>query len=57
MIAGKVRVQCPITFTKRTFREMGRLVDRRPYVAFSALIGLAATVVFAGVQMVRIAIG
>ncbi len=53
---GRVRVQCHITFTKRTFREMGRLVDRRPFVAFFALMGLAAAVVFAGVQLLRMAV-
>jgi serine/threonine-protein kinase len=56
ILEGKVRVQCHITFTKRTFREMGRLVDRRPWIAFAAMIGLAAAVVFSLAQLVRIAI-
>ena len=56
ILEGKVKVQCHITFTKRTFREMGRLVDRAPFFAFFALLTLVAAVVFAGVQLVRIAI-
>jgi serine/threonine-protein kinase len=53
LLEGKVPVQCHITFTKRTFREMGRLVDRAPFAAFFALLGLSAAVVFAVVQLVR----
>jgi eukaryotic-like serine/threonine-protein kinase len=56
ILEGKVRVQCPITLTKRTFREMGRLVDRRPFVGFFALMGVAVAVLFAGVQLVRMVV-
>jgi serine/threonine protein kinase len=57
MLEGKVRIQCHCTFTKRTFRELGRLTDRAPFVAFFLLLGLFAAVVFAGIHVVRAAIG
>jgi serine/threonine-protein kinase len=57
ILEGKVPVQCHITLTKRSFREMGRLVDRAPWVAFAALLGLAGTVVFTGAELVRLAFG
>jgi serine/threonine protein kinase len=56
ILEGKIAVQCHITFTKRSFREMGRLVDRAPWVGFATLMGLSALVVFAMVQLVRMAI-
>jgi serine/threonine-protein kinase len=56
ILEGKVKVQCHITFTKRLFREMGRLVDRRPWVAFAAMLGIVAAVVFSVAQLVRMAI-
>jgi serine/threonine-protein kinase len=56
ILEGKVLVQCHITFTKRLFREMGRLVDRSPWVAFVAMLGLVAAVVFSVAQLVRMAI-
>jgi serine/threonine protein kinase len=56
ILEGKMAVQCHITLTKRTFRELGRLVDRAPYVAFFALICLVAAVAFSAVQLVRMAI-
>jgi hypothetical protein len=49
-------VQCHITFTKRSFRELGRLSDRAPWLAFFALLGLVAAVVFSGVQLARMAL-
>ena len=57
VLEGKVAIQCHITFTKRSFRELGRLVDRAPWLAFATLMGLVATVVFTGVQLVRFAVG
>jgi eukaryotic-like serine/threonine-protein kinase len=56
ILEGKVRIQCHITFTKRLFRELGRLVDRRPWVAFAAMLGIVAAVVFSFVQILRMAI-
>jgi serine/threonine-protein kinase len=53
ILEGKVRVQCHITFTKRTFRELGRVVDRAPWLAFFMLLGLVAAVLFAVFQVVR----
>jgi serine/threonine-protein kinase len=57
ILEGKVPVQCHITFTKRSYRELGRLADRAPWVAFATLLGLAATVVFTGAELVRLAFG
>jgi serine/threonine-protein kinase len=54
ILAGKVRVQCHMTFTKRMFRELGRLVDSAPWIGFATFIGLAAAVVFAVVSLVRL---
>ncbi|MEP7122170.1 MAG: serine/threonine-protein kinase [Byssovorax sp.] len=56
VLEGKVLIQCHITFTKRLFRELGRLVDRRPWVAFAAMLGIVAAVVFSVAQLVRMAI-
>jgi serine/threonine-protein kinase len=56
ILEGKVQIQCHMTFTKRTFRELGRLVDRSPRLGFAALIGILAAVVLAGVELVRFAI-
>jgi serine/threonine-protein kinase len=56
ILEGKVPVQCHMTFTKRTFREMGRLADRAPWVGFAALLGLAASLVFTVGMLVRLAI-
>jgi serine/threonine protein kinase len=54
ILEGKVPVQCHMTFTKRSFREMGRLADRAPWVAFASLIGLAAAVLFSIGMLVRL---
>jgi serine/threonine-protein kinase len=54
ILSGRCPVQCPITLTKRSYRELGRVVDRRPFVGFFMLLGVIAAVVFAGVQLVRI---
>lgn len=56
ILEGKVRIQCHVTLTKRTFRELGRLVDARPNLAFMTLIGLASAVIFAVVHAVRAAL-
>ena len=54
ILEGRVPVQCHMTFTKRSFREMGRLADRAPWVAFASLIGLAAAVLFSIGMLVRL---
>jgi serine/threonine-protein kinase len=56
ILEGKVRVQCHMTLTKRVYRELGRLADRAPWVGFATLIAVAACVVFAGVEVVRLAL-
>jgi len=46
-LAGRVRVQCPMSLTKRVTREAGRFVDRHPRLAttllFATPLTLAAT--------------
>jgi serine/threonine protein kinase len=56
ILEGRVQVQCHMTFTKRSFRELGRLADRAPWVGFATLIALAAAVVFTAVELVRLAL-
>ncbi len=43
---GRVRVQCPMTFTKRIARETGRFVDRRPRLAVFSLMATAGVALF-----------
>ena len=47
VLDGRVAVQCHITLTKRTVREMGRFVDARPQLAFLLFVGSALTLVSA----------
>ncbi|MFT3769475.1 MAG: serine/threonine-protein kinase [Minicystis sp.] len=56
ILEGRIDVQCYVTLTKRMSREMGRFVDRRPRVALMAMLGLFATVLFAFVQLARLAL-
>jgi serine/threonine protein kinase len=53
ILEGKVAVQCHVTFTKRVFSELSRLVDRAPMVAIVTMIGLVAAVVFAVFTLLR----
>jgi serine/threonine-protein kinase len=45
-LEGKIRVQCPVTFTKRITRETSRFVDRNPRTAVSVLMATTAVVLF-----------
>jgi serine/threonine-protein kinase len=56
ILEGRVPVQCPITATKRSYRELGRVVDRRPFVGFAMLLGILAAVAFSVVQLARMAL-
>lgn len=56
ILEGKVRVQCQITFTKRMFREAGRLVDRRPFVGFGFLVTCVLLVLAAIGVLIRQAV-
>lgn len=51
ILDGRCRVQCPVTFTKRTLREVGRFADRRPTatiaIAVTALVVLSTLVALA----------
>jgi len=55
ILEGSVRIQCHITFTKRMYRELGRLTDRAPFLAFFVLLGLLGAVGFTAVQLARMA--
>jgi serine/threonine-protein kinase len=54
ILEGKVPCQCPMTVTKRSYRELGRFVDRRPFVGVLVLLGIVASIVFSGIQLARI---
>ena len=49
---GKVKVQCPITFTKRVTRELGRFVDRHPYLGVGVAGGGALLLLWSAVSTV-----
>lgn len=57
MAEGRVRVQCHITLTKRSFRELGRLTDRAPWLGFATLLAVISALVFTGVKLVLVAVG
>jgi serine/threonine-protein kinase len=56
IVEGKVAIECHITFTKRVARELGRFVDRRPHLAFFAMLGAFAMFVSAAVVLARMAL-
>ncbi|APR87330.1 Serine/threonine-protein kinase PknB [Minicystis rosea] len=56
IVEGRIDVQCYVTFTKRMTRELSRFVDRHPRVALFAMLGVAATVIFAFAQLARMAL-
>jgi serine/threonine-protein kinase len=41
ILDGRCRIQCPMTLTKRVVRGVGRQLDRRPRVVFSAVVLVA----------------
>jgi hypothetical protein len=55
---GRVKIQCPVTLTKRFTRELGRFTDRHPRIAmnmfFGGTLGLIALVVWSIVAAVRL---
>jgi hypothetical protein len=56
ILEGNVMIQCQFTFSKRLYRELGRLNDRAPFLAFALLVGTLGAVVFTAVQLVRMAV-
>jgi serine/threonine protein kinase len=55
---GRVKVQCPVTLTKRFTRELGRFTDRHPRIAMNAffggtlaLVALVAWSIFAAIRL------
>ncbi len=56
ILEGRIEVNCQFTMTKRVFREMGRLVDRAPFVGLALLVGLVGSVGFTGFELVRLAL-
>jgi serine/threonine-protein kinase len=57
ILEGRVRVECPITLTKRGFRELGRFLDRSPSFAVLALLGIVGAVLFTGITLIRSVVG
>ncbi|UJR82516.1 serine/threonine-protein kinase [Sandaracinus amylolyticus] len=57
ILEGRCRVQCPVTFMKRSTREMGLFVDRRPRFAMGAAIVAALLVVALAANALRDLIG
>jgi eukaryotic-like serine/threonine-protein kinase len=55
VIEGRAPIQCQFSMTKRTYRELGRLVDRSPWAGLALLVGLVAAVIYAGIGLVRYA--
>jgi serine/threonine-protein kinase len=55
VIEGRAPIQCQFSMTKRTHRELGRLVDRSPWAGLAVLLGIVAAVVYAGIGLVRYA--
>ena len=56
VLSGTFAVDCKITMTKRFFREAARAVDRYPRLAFYTLVGVTMAVLFAVVEVVRLAV-
>jgi serine/threonine-protein kinase len=56
ILDGSFDVQCPVTFTKKGSRLLGKLVDRAPLVAMITATTVFALVAFALVQLGRMAI-
>jgi serine/threonine-protein kinase len=53
--AGKIRVECPVTLTKRVLREVGAFVDRNPALAVPVLVTLVGSVVLVPVMAALLA--
>lgn len=45
-LEGKIRIQCPMTFTKRVTRETSRFVDRNPRLAVPLFMATTGVVIF-----------
>ncbi|MBX3268866.1 MAG: serine/threonine protein kinase [Sandaracinaceae bacterium] len=45
-LEGRIRVQCPTTFTKRMARESGRFVDRNPRLSIFVMLAAVSLVLF-----------
>lgn len=56
ILEGRFLVMCHLTFTRRVLREVDRGLDRAPRLGLMTLLGLWALIVFALVQLVRMAI-
>lgn len=56
VLSGTFSVDCKTTMTKRMFRELARAVDKHPKLMFYSLVGVALTVLFALVEIVRLVV-
>lgn len=55
ILEGRMDVECHVTLQKRLLREAGRFVDRHSLLSLAVLLCVLASLVFAGVQIVRMA--
>ncbi len=53
ILDGRVRVQCHLTLVKRVTRQLGRFVDRRPWIAFAAFVGVLVASLYGTIQAAR----
>ena len=53
ILEGRCRVQCPVTLTKRSARELGRFVDRRPFSAIATVVVGALVILALAANAVR----
>lgn len=53
IVEGRIRVQCHITLVKRSVRQVGRFVDRRPWLSFGIFATAVLTVVASAVSLAR----
>jgi hypothetical protein len=53
VLSGQIKVQCPMTFTRRATREGGRFVDRHPFLGVMSFIPCASLMLLGIVQTFR----
>jgi serine/threonine protein kinase len=53
ILEGAIPINCPVTFTKRSYRELGRLVDRQPLLGLFVFICALSAILFTSQDLVR----
>lgn len=51
-IAGRIKVQCPITMSKRMVRETARFIDRHPKLGLPLFVGLVVSVLLGPIALI-----